>query len=239
MFLLQATHEEILASNNAYHSKKLQEYVDAMEVLKVKHSRELETAKYNYDTKLARAEADKHDAVSYNDQKHKEAVARINSDRYLDISKLEAAHEIELSRAKDKADAKEIELMAELRVANNDAELARANAAMTIKRIEEDAEARIKTAEQAANVVLGNAQVEANLVIAQGKAKGEELAYQIAKDAQEDINNLYEDIIDTLTTKIPLEQINLTQVRDLITASTANFPKSVSGNVEVKNSNSK
>lgn len=239
MFILETTHQEIIASNNAYHSKKLQEYIDAMEVLKVKHSRELETAKYNYDTKLARAEAEKSDAVSYNDQRNKETISKLKNDHNLEINLMNAKHEIELSRAKNKADAKEIEFMAELRVANNDAELARANAAMTIQRIEEDAEARIKTAEQAASVVLGNAQLEATHVVAAGKAKGEELAYQIAKDAQEEIKDLYEDIIDTLTTKIPLEQINLTQVRDLITAATTNFPKSVSGNVEVKNSNSK
>lgn len=239
MFLLETTHQEIVASNNAYHSKKLQEYIDAMDALKVKHSRELETAKYNYDTKLARAESEKRDAISYNDQKHKEAVARINSDRYLDISKLEAAHEIALDRAKSKYDARETELMTEVRIANNDAELTKSNAALTIERIEKDAESRIKTAEDAARVVLSNAQLEATHIVQAGKAKGEELSYQIAKAASEDIKDLYEDIIDTLTTKIPLEQINLTQVRDLITASTANFPKTVSGNVEVKNSNSK
>lgn len=239
MFLLETTHQEILASNNERNNKTLDSYIEKLEELKVKQARELETAKYNYDTKLARAESEKRDAVSYNDQRNKEAISKLKNDHVIQISLLEGQYEWALERAKNKADAKEIELMAELRVANNDAELARANAAMTIKRIEEDAESRIKTAEQAANVVLGNAQVEANLVIAQGKARGEEMSYQIAKDAQEEIKDLYEDIIDTLTTKIPLEQINLTQVRDLILASTTNFPKSVSGNVEVKNSNSK
>lgn len=239
MFLLETTHQEILAANNERNNKTLNSYIEKLDEIKVKHSRELDTAKYNYDTKLARAESEKRDAVSYNDQRNKETISKLKNDHNLEINLMNAKHEIELSRAKNKADAKEIELMAELRVANNDAELARANAAMTIKRIEEDAEARIKTAEDAARVVLSNAQLEATHIVAAGKAKGEELAYQIAKDAQEEIKDLYEDIIDTLTTKIPLEQINLTQVRDLITASTANFPKTVSGDVKVTNSNSK
>lgn len=239
MFLLQTTHEEILASNNERNKKTVQEYSDAYEALKVKHARELETAKYNYDTKVARLEAEKKDTITYNAQKHKEEVTAIESAHRLEIAELESKMEIALDRAKNKADAREIELMAEIRIANNDAELTKANAALTIERIEKDAESRIKTAEQAASVVLSNAQLEATQIVAAGKAKGEELAYQIAKNASEEVKDLYEDIIDTLTTKIPLEQINLSQVRELITASTANFPKSVSGNVEVKNSNSK
>lgn len=239
MFLLETTHQEILAHNSELHTKRLQERDEQYEALRTRQARELETAKYNYDTKVARLENEKKDAIAYNDQKHKETISQLKNDHNLEINLLNAQHDIELDRAKNKADAKEIELMAEIRIANNDAELTKANAALTIERIEKDAESRIKTAQDAASVVLSNAQLEATQIVAAGKARGEELAYQIAKAAQEDINDLYEDIIDTLTTKIPLEQINLSQVRDLITASTANFPKSVSGNVEVKNSNSK
>ena len=239
MFILETTHQEILARNSESNKKTIQEYSDAYEALKVKQARELETAKYNYDTKVARLENEKKDHLLYNDQKHKETISQLKNDHNLEINLMNAKHEIELDRAKNKADAREIELMAEIRIANNDAELTKANAALTIERIEKDAESRIKTAQDAASVVLSNAQLEATQIVAAGKARGEELAYQIAKNAQEEINDLYEDIIDTLTTKIPLEQIDLSQVRDLITASTANFPKSVSGNVEVKNSNSK
>lgn len=239
MFILETTHQEILARNSELHTKRLQECDEQYEAIRTRQARELETAKYNYDTKVARLEVEKKDSITYNAQKHKEEVTAIESAHRLEIAELESKYEIELSRAKNKADAREIELMAEIRIANNDAELTKANAALTIERIEKDAESRIKTAQDAASVVLSNAQLEATQIVAAGKARGEELAYQIAKAAQEDINDLYEDIIDTLTTKIPLEQINLSQVRDLITASTANFPKSVSGNVEVKNSNSK
>lgn len=243
MFILKKTHQEILEKKvreaHYFNTKEVESLNNRIAELRTKQDRELETAKYNYDTKLARAENEKKDTITYNAQKHKEEISRLKNDHAVQVSLLEGQYEWALNRAKAKADAREIELMNEVRIANNDAELTKSNAALTIERIEKDAESRIKTAEDAARVVLSNAQLEATHIVQAGKAKGEELSYQIAKAASEDIKDLYEDIIDTLTTKIPLEQINLTQVRDLITASTANFPKAVSGDVKVTNSNSK
>jgi hypothetical protein len=243
MFLLQTTHEEILANVNRLNqeksSKECTNHYEALENLRTKQARELDTAKYNYNTKVARLENEKIDTIMYKDQAHKQELSALKASHNLEITELETKHTNALSTMKAKYDAKEIELTQAVRNANNDAELTKANAALVAERIEKDAESRIKTAEQAASVVLANAQLEVIHVVAAGKAKGEELSYQIAKNAQENIADLYEDIIDTLTTKIPLEPIDLTKIKDIITASTQNFPKTVSGDIKVTNSNSK
>ena len=132
MFILSTTHQEFLARNSELHTKRLQERDEQYEALRTRQARELETAKYNYDTEVARLEVEKKDSITYNAQKHKEEVTAIESAHRLEIAELESKYEIELSRAKNKADAKEIELMAEIRIANNDAELTKANAALTI-----------------------------------------------------------------------------------------------------------
>lgn len=93
MFLLETTHQEILASNNERNNKTLDSYIEKLEELKVKQARELETAKYNYDTKLARAESEKRDAVSYNDQRNKEAISKLKNDHVIQISLLEGQYE--------------------------------------------------------------------------------------------------------------------------------------------------
>jgi len=205
MFISQKSHDEIVSDIR----KKYDTQIDDMIL---SHRRDIKDLEFQYNSEVTRLESEKSNT----------------------IADLTSKHEIALDRAKAKLDAREIELMAEIRIANNNAELTKANAALTIERIEKDAESRIKTAQDAANVVLSNAQLEAAQLIAAGKARGEELSYQISKKAVEDTIDLYDDIIDTLTTKIPLEQIDLSKVRDLITASTSNFP-SVVGDVNVSN----
>lgn len=93
MFLLETTHQEILAANNERNNKTLNSYIEKLDELKVKHSRELETAKYNYDTKLARAENEKKDAIAYNAQKHKEEISKLKNDQAMQVSLLEGQYE--------------------------------------------------------------------------------------------------------------------------------------------------
>lgn len=242
MFLLQATHEEILANVNRLHeeesSKEYTKHYQEIEHLRTKQARELETAKYNYDTKVVRLENEKKDTITYKDQAHKQELSALKASHNLEMDELETKHTNALSTMKAKYDAKEIELTQAVRNANNDAELTKANAALVAERIEKDAESRIKTAEQAASVVLSNAQLEATHIVAAGKAKGEELSYQIAKTAQENAVKFYEDIIDIIIDRceVSTDKLDLSEIKDIVVAATANFPK-LTSDAKVTNNN--
>lgn len=142
--------------------------------------------------------------------------------------------ENEISRLKAKHDAEIIVQMENVRKANNAYESLKETTALAMERVSDDAESRIKTAENAANAVLANAQLEAIQIVKTAEARGMEKAAEIIREASEDAISLYEDVIEKITSKFPVEGVKVTDLTKLITAATENYPTPADANVTIK-----
>lgn len=165
---------------------------------------------------------------------HMEAQRKAANEHNRELHIISLDHEIEMKRQKIAFDIKEADIMANVRKANNDAQLTKENAALVAERITADAESRIATAEKAASVVLSNAQLEAQLLIKKSEAEGAARANEIIKVAYAEAQLLLKTAIDNVLTRMPIDSIKMSEVSDLIASATKHFP-SVTGDVTIKN----